>query len=79
MIIITVKCMVSDFGSYIYYLLHIIMYNPWTVKMFNSANVSFIEQITSLGWGFKTTITLIALSVFLRLNEYRRNKSLVIN
>lgn len=49
MIIITVKCMVSDFESYIRDLLHIIMYNPWTVKMFNSANFSFIEQITSLG------------------------------
>lgn len=58
--------MVSDFGSTD--TITSFTYNPQTEEMFNLANLTFIEQITSLDWGFKPSIILIALSVFLRLN-----------
>lgn len=46
--------MVSDFGSTD--TITSFMYNPRTEEMFNLANSSFIEQITSLYCGFKPSI-----------------------
>lgn len=54
--------MVSDFGSTD--TITSFMYNPRTEEMFNLANSSISEQITSLDCGFKPSIILIALSVF---------------